>query len=88
MEVSKEQYLFGLKLLHCQVLLLTGEMMAMVVIGILFKNGSLHLDIGGSRIWGNSILNNNSWRHVALVMPRGAKSAQDVLFMSMVKEKM
>ena len=42
------------------------------------KNGSLHLDIGGSRIWGNSILNNNSWRHVALVMPRGAKSAQDV----------
>ncbi|MBT7650562.1 MAG: hypothetical protein HN553_06280, partial [Opitutae bacterium] len=41
-------------------------------------NGSIHLNMGGSRLTGNTILHNNSWRHIAMVLPRGAKTAKDV----------
>ncbi|MBT7649966.1 MAG: hypothetical protein HN553_03210, partial [Opitutae bacterium] len=42
------------------------------------NNGSLHLDIGGSRLTGSTILNNNAWHHIALVLPSGASGASDV----------
>ena len=42
------------------------------------NNGSLNLDIGGSRLTGSTILNNNAWHHIALVLPNGSNSATDV----------
>jgi hypothetical protein len=53
------------------------------------SNGSIHLNMGGSRLIGNTILHNNSWRHIALGSSEGCKNGQRCFsFMLMGVRKM
>ena len=45
---------------------------------VALNNGTIHLDVGSSRLTGTTVLNNNLWYHISLVLPDGAGSAKDV----------
>ena len=45
---------------------------------IFLDNGKIQLDIGGSRQTASTLINNNAWRHISVVLPVGSSSASDV----------